>query len=550
MSGLLLRRARLGTAVRDVLVTAGRVVAIADDLSGGAPGLDRLPDGVEVVDLDGAVLLPGLRDAHVHLEQWAAARRRIDVSTAGSAEQVAAMIAAVVAAAPPAGDAVVVAQGFRDALWTTPPHAAVLDAALPGLPVVVVSGDLHTAWCSTAAVRWLGLRTADGVLREHEAMRVYAAAESAGPDVRDEWVLAATDAAAARGVTAVVDLEFDDLVTSWVRRAALRPGGPAVRVAAGVYVDRLDDVLAAGLRSGDPLPGLTDPVAADRVRLGPLKVFVDGSLGTRTAYCSHAYPGVTGPEAHGLLRTPPAELERLLRRASAAGLDLAVHAIGDRATAVALDGFAAVGAPGRIEHAQQVADRDLPRFAELGVVASVQPRHAVDDRDAADLHWAGATGTAFPYGALAGAGAELALGSDAPVAALDPWDGIAAAVHRSLDERAAWHPEQHLDLAVALRAASGGRDAVRVGDVADLVVVAEPPATVLARDGAAGLRTTEVLATLVGGRFTHRGGELGQGRLRTTGGRGARSRVGSPAQEPSAPGGEGARVAGAGPAGP
>ncbi|MGY1857330.1 amidohydrolase [Modestobacter sp. SYSU DS0290] len=526
MSGLLLRRARLGSAVRDVLVDGGRVTAIADELGTATPGLDGWPgdgDRPEVVDLDGAVLLPGLQDAHAHLEQWAAARRRIDVSTAGSPEQVAAQIAAVVAAAPPDEGAVVVAQGFRDALWRTPPHAAVLDAVLPGLPVVAVSGDLHTAWCSTAGVRRLGLRTADGVLREHEAMEVYAAAESAGPDVRDEWVLSATDAAAARGVTAVVDLEFDDLVTAWARRAALRPGGPALRVTAGVYVDRLDEVLAAGLRSGDPLPGVTDPVAADRLRLGPLKVFVDGSLGTRTAYCTHAYPGVTGPGAHGVLRTSPAELERLLRRAASAGLDLAVHAIGDRATTVALDGFAAVGAPGRIEHAQQVADVDLPRFAELGVVASVQPRHALDDRDAADLHWAGATDTAFPYGALAAAGAQLALGSDAPVAPLDPWDGLAAAVHRSLDGRAAWHPEQHLDLAVALRAASGGRDAVRVGDVADLVVVAEPPATVLARDGAAGLRRTEVLATLVGGRFTHRGDALGQGRSRTAGSRGARS---------------------------
>ena len=180
-----------------------------------------------------------------------------------------------------------------------------------------------------------------------------------------------------------------------------------------------------------------------------------------------------------------------------------------QATTVALDGFAAAGCTGRIEHAQQVHPDDLPRFAELGVVASVQPRHAVDDRDAADQHWAGATGWAFPYRALVDAGAELVLGSDAPVAPLDPWDGIASAVHRSLDDRAAWHPEQHLDLDVALAAASGGRRAVRVGDTADLVVVAEPPAAVLARDGAAGLRATEVLGTLVAGRWTHRSTALG-----------------------------------------
>jgi predicted amidohydrolase YtcJ len=499
VTALLLRRARLAGAVRDVLVAGGRVVAVADDLSAGAPGLDRLPAELEVVDLDGATLLPGLTDAHVHLEQWAAARRRIDVSTACSAAEAAALLAAAVRAAPADPAAVVVGHGFRDALWPSPPDAALLDDVLPGRVVVIVSGDLHTAWCSTAAVARFGLSS--GVVVEQEAMDLMSRAGTVAPDVLDSWVLEAAAAAAARGVTAVVDFEYGDLVTSWTRRVALRPGGPPLRVRTAVWADRLEEAIAAGRRSGDPLPGLTDPVAADRVRMGPLKLFVDGSLGTRTAFCSTPYPGGDG---HGILRTPLPELERLLRRASSAGLDLAVHAIGDRATGIALDGFAAAGVTGRVEHAQQVHAADLPRFAALGVVASVQPRHALDDRDAADQHWAGATGRAFPYRALVDAGAQVVLGSDAPVAALDPWDGVASAVHRSLDDRAAWHPEQHLDLDVALAAASGGRRAVRVGDVADLVVVAEPPAAVLARDGAAGLRATEVLATLVGGRFTHR----------------------------------------------
>jgi hypothetical protein len=374
---------------------------------------------------------------------------------------------------------------------------------------VVASSDLHTAWCSTAAVHRYGLGSPTGVVREQEVMELLARAVAVDVAVLDGWVLEAAAAAAARGVTAVVDFEYGDLVTTWARRAALLPGGPPLRVHTSVWVDRLEETIAAGLRSGDPLPGVADPVAAERVRMGPLKLFVDGSLGTRTAYCAHAYPGVTGPAAYGVLRTPLPELERLLRRASSAGLELAVHAIGDRATAIALDGFAAAGVTGRIEHAQQVHPRDLPRFAELGVVASVQPRHALDDRDAADQHWAGATERAFPYRALVDAGAEVVLGSDAPVAPLDPWDGIASAVHRSLDGRAAWHPEQHLDLDVALAAASGGRRAVRVGDVGDLVVVPEPPAAVLAREGVGGLRATEVLGTLVAGRFTHRAPALG-----------------------------------------
>ena len=235
-----------------------------------------------------------------------------------------------------------------------------------------------------------------------------------------------------------------------------------------------------------------------------MKVFVDGSLGTRTALCDRTYPGVAGAERHGLLRTPGPELQRLMRTATDNGLSIAVHTIGDRATALALDAFAGTGCTGRIEHAQQVRPQDLQRFAALGVVASIQPRHALDDRDAADTLWAGATDLAFPYGALMRAGAQVVLGSDAPVAPLDPWDAIASAVHRSLDDRPPWHPEQHLTLEQALSAASGGRRQVQVGDVADLTVVADPPAEVLARDGPAGLRRTEVLATLVGGHFTHR----------------------------------------------
>jgi predicted amidohydrolase YtcJ len=531
VSAVLLRSARLGTAVRDVLLDGGRVVAVADDLSGGAPGLPVLPADVEVVQLDGAALLPGLIDAHVHLDQWAAARRRIDVSAAGSATEAATLIAAAVRAAPPGAGAVVMGHGFRDALWSQPPDAALLDDVLPGVPVVVASGDLHTAWCSSAAAQRYGVSSPTGVVREQEVMDLLARVGAVGPAVMDGWVLEAAAAAAARGVTAVVDFEYGDLVSTWARRAALRPGGPPLRVRAAVWVDRLEETITAGLRSGDPLPGVGDPVAAERVRMGPLKLFVDGSLGTRTAYCTHAYPGVAGPDAHGLLRTPLPELERLLRRATSSGLDVAVHAIGDRATGIALDGFAAAGCTGRIEHAQQVHPEDLPRFAELGVVASVQPRHAVDDRDAADLHWTGATGWAFPYRALVDAGAQVVLGSDAPVAPLDPWDGIASAVHRSLDGRAAWHPEQHLDLDVALAAASGGRRAVRVGDPADLVVLAEPPGAVLARDGVGGLRAPEVLGTLVGGRFTHRTPALAEahdtavirGPLRTGGWGGARS---------------------------
>lgn len=150
-----------------------------------------------------------------------------------------------------------------------------------------------------------------------------------------------------------------------------------------------------------------------------------------------------------------------MRRASDHGLLPAVHAIGDQANTIALDAFEEVGCPGRIEHAQLLSPADVPRFAALGVVAAVQPAHQPDDRDVADRHWTGRTARAFPYRSLLETGARLELGSDAPVAPLDPWDGIASAISRTDDDRPPWHPEQSIPFADALAAASGAVAASR-----------------------------------------------------------------------------------------
>jgi predicted amidohydrolase YtcJ len=198
-----------------------------------------------------------------------------------------------------------------------------------------------------------------------------------------------------------------------------------------------------------------------------------------------------------MLTVPTAELIELMTIASAAGIEPAVHAIGDRANHLALDAFEEVGCTGRIEHAQLVANDDIARFARLGVTASVQPEHAMDDRDVADELWAGRTGRAFPLAELHRAGVRLAFGSDAPVARLDPWLSIASAVARSRGDREPWHPENAVSRQVAL--AASARSTVSVGDVADLAVLERDPlACTLAE-----LRRMPVAATLLGGRFTH-----------------------------------------------
>jgi predicted amidohydrolase YtcJ len=177
-----------------------------------------------------------------------------------------------------------------------------------------------------------------------------------------------------------------------------------------------------------------------------------------------------------------------------------VHAIGDLAVTLALDALETVGSRGSIEHAQLLTVPDVERFARLGVVASVQPEHAMDDRDIADRYWAGRTDRAFPFAALERAGAAMVLGSDAPVAPLDPWVSMAAAVGRDRDGREPWHPEQRMSALAAWRGSTDGRVSVTVGDVADLVLVPTDPLVA----SSSALRSMPVLGTALAGRWTHR----------------------------------------------
>ena len=245
--------------------------------------------------------------------------------------------------------------------------------------------------------------------------------------------------AAARGVTALHDK--DGWLGSFeVHQQLLADDELLVRVWQSLPWERLDELAALGIRSG---------FGNDMLRLGYLKGFMDGTLGSATALLL---------DGSGVEITSRAALEDVVRRAARAGWPVAVHAIGDGANRSALDAFEATrdewqprGLRPRIEHAQLLAPEEFERFAEIGVSASVQFSHAPSDRDLADRLWEGRQG-AYAYRSLADAGARLANGSDAPVEELDPLAGIVAGVRRTLDERPPWRPEQALTLDEALRA--------------------------------------------------------------------------------------------------
>ncbi|SFF36062.1 amidohydrolase [Curtobacterium sp. YR515] len=489
MNEVLLRTVRrVGTsgAPSDVRIVDGLVTEIAP-----AGTLDPTDADTDVVETAGAWLGPGLVDHHVHFDQWALVRRRVDVSACDSAEATADLLAEV--ARTGVADRVLIGHGYRDGMWPRPARRALLDRIEPRLPIVVISGDLHAVWCNAAALEHFSgivgrplVAGDDGVLREQDAFDVTGALSRVPDEVLDGFVADAVEAAAARGVTRVTDLEMTFGLDRWTHR--VQAGTDGLRVDSGVYPADLDAAIRRGLRTGDVVEG-----TRGLVRTGPFKVITDGSLGTRTAATA---------SGDGVLVWSFDDLVAMVRRAVDAGLVPTVHAIGDRANTLALDVFEAVGARGTIEHAQLLADTDLERFARLGVAASVQPEHAMDDRDIADRYWAGMTERAFPFASLDRAGARLLLGSDAPVAPLDPWVSMAAAVGRDRDGREPWHPAECLGVLTAWRGSTeGGRVGVAVGDVADLVLLEADP---LAATGSGPLRRARVLATAIAGRFTYR----------------------------------------------
>lgn len=446
----------------------------------------------EVVDGEGRWVGPGLWDAHVHFTQHVNRRRRLDLTETRSADDVLDIVRRARAANAPLSDGMLMGYGFRDGLWPVPATLAALEETVSDVPVVLVSGDLHCGWMNRAAAARFGIELdATGLLREGPWIELLHSFDEASGLPVDAYREAAA-AASARGVVGIVEYEKTDNVGEWSERTA--SGLDALRADIAVWPDLLESVIADGRRTGDVVDeqGL--------ITFGRLKVVVDGSLNTRTAWCWDPYPGMDPghPHACGMESVPIPELRRLLERARGAGIEAAVHAIGDRANTEVLDTFEALGMRGVIEHAQLVRDEDFARFASLGLIASVQPEHAMDDRDVADRHWAGRTGRAFAFASLHRAGVALRLGSDAPVAPLDPWISLSAATARSRGDREAWHPEQRLPLDVAL--AASARTTVAVGQPADLVITERDPYA-SDRDQ---LRAMPVAATLLGGRFTWR----------------------------------------------
>ncbi|MSS45712.1 amidohydrolase family protein [Cutibacterium sp. WCA-380-WT-3A] len=448
---------------------------------------------VRSIDLDGRLLMPGLWDEHVHVEQWALASRKFLISQTASCETVLKEVAAHVSRRARSNEPILQGFGFRPSLWSSNPNASQLDAVTGDRAVVLVSADLHSSWCNTAAMRKLGIG-GNGFLREQDSFDIQTQLSQVDRHVLDGWVGSCSGAAARLGITGIRDMEFNTDVSTWLQREA--DGRCPLRVEVSVYPERLDAALRQGLATGQS--PITDKPGPSRVAMGPLKVIVDGSMSTRTAWCTDPYPAGGGPDGAGIDSVRSEDLVNLMRQAKYGNLQCAIHAIGDRAVSEVLDAFEATGATGSIEHAQLLADEDVSRFAALKVRASVQPLHLVDDRDAIDVMWATRANRCFRFADMVNAGIDLALGSDAPVSPVDPWGAIRVAVERTVGKRPSWHPNQALTLSQAIMASTRHVAKVVRGGPGDVIAVAHNPFD-LSGDALAAL-TSDV--TVVGGEVT------------------------------------------------
>ena len=530
-----------------VWIEGGRVRAVGprEALRAAAGPAVRRLDG------QGALAVPGLVDSHLHLGEWALSRTQADLSRCRRIHEVVEALKRQARQLPP--PRWLVARGLSPHGMQEDPQRDLgwLDAAFPDRPVVIWTRDLHSVLLNRAARLAAGIgpgfdawppgsvaprdpQTGDwvGVFREKAVSVVEQSIPRPSLAERVEAVERWQGELLRLGLTGLHAPEGPETL------AALsllhQRGGLRLRVRFLPPAAMLGTLRAAGLRQG---------FGDEQLRLGPIKAFADGSLGSLTAALEAPYTGVEAASYRGELLLDREAVAELAREAAEAGFALAVHAIGDRACREVLDGLeeaARRGAavprfPHRIEHAQLLSRHDAGRMGRLGVVASMQPIHLAGDREPAERYWAGRTQGAYAARWLAEAGAVLAFGSDAPVAEPDPLQGLYAAVTRlpppALDDAGPpapdvpWHPEQALSVVEALQAYTHG-PALAVGEggqagrlapgMAGDVVLLAPDVVALERrlgpgawvraEGAearAVLARARVLATVVGGQVLY-----------------------------------------------
>ena len=514
---------------------SGRILAVGSDdevrRGGGQHG--------EVIDLRGKTVLPGFIDSHIHLLSAAYRSHYIDAANCQSEDEVAALVRERAAQTPP-GRWVQGGQWDKN-LWPGGnfPTRASLDAAAPDHPVVLWSKDGHLLWVNSLALQRAGItaETPDppngailrdgsgeptGILQEENATRlVYRVIEKSDPVLTRVLVERALAELQKSGITSIHDIEGMDALQLFQQ---LRDEG-ALGVRVTMFLPRkslptLRYYLSPGEAGWPELLAQEDAL----IRLGGIKIFADGTLGSQTAAMLESFEG--SPGNYGILAIPAQEMNETVSAAAAMGIGIAIHAIGDRAVRVALNSIEQAQQHlaqqttardlsrlrYRLEHVQLITPADLERMKRLGVIASVQPFHAVADRDIVERYWGRRSRRAYAYRTMQDMGIPLSLGSDAPVETFDPLRILYAATVRRDDttpQRPPWLPDQALPVAQALwdytmGAAYAGAEEHLKGSLApgkfgDAVVLRDPLLALPQEQ----IASNAVQATIVGGRVVY-----------------------------------------------
>ena len=507
--------------VSALAVAAGKIVYAGDDA--GARGL-LSPRG-EAVDLRGSCVIPGLVDAHMHLQHYAESLLTVDVETP-TLEMALARVAER-AAQTPRGQWVL-GRGWNHNAWGGEfPTAPQLDRVAPDHPVCLGTKSGHASWVNSQALSVAGIvgETLDppggqilrdsqglptGILLEGAMELIYRLIPELSLDDLVEAMRQALRLANRAGLTGLHDM--DGTLAFSAEQSLWQNDELPMRILKSIPLGRLEEAISMGLRSG---------YGNDRLRLGQVKMFADGALGPRTAWMLEGYE--TAPDSTGIPTTPIPLIREAVFKANAAGLGAAIHAIGDRACREVLDIFvearaANLGPRNRIEHVQLLHPDDCGRLGALGIVASMQPIHATSDMFIAEQHWGARAAGAYALKSQLDHGAVLALGSDCPVEVIDPLAGLHAAVTRrradGQPEPDGWYPQQRLTVEEAVRGftwgpayAAGMEDqlgTLEVGKLADMTILGQD----IFRIDPMEILSTPVLGTLVDGLFVWRDSSL------------------------------------------
>ena len=504
------------TAVRD-----GRIVAVGDT----ATICDLDGSGTEKINLQGRIALPGFIDAHLHLLEYGLSLTGVQLSGLDSAAKVVSAVGERASRTAP-GEWIR-GYGWNRNLWPGAPFPTRhdLDAVTPDNPVYLLSKDMHTGWANSLALQCacVDRHTPDppggqflrqvangeltGVLKERAMESV---AKVAGPFTEDEQIPALVSALERLHRYGVVGVHTPERVQGFSALQRLWRRG---RLTLRVNVMIPDDDFAHAQRMG-----LAAGFGDGYLRLLAVKAYSDGALGSRTADMFEPYE--TERQNRGIEVASGEHLSQLVAACSAAEWGIAIHAIGDRANCRVLDAleehwptWSEHSIRPRIEHVQLISPEDAPRLGAMGVVASMQPIHCTSDMLMAEEHWGARCSGAYAWRSLLEGGATLAFGSDAPVEEPSVLRGMYAAVTRTREDgmpAGGWYPEQCLTVPEAVYAyTSGGAYAsgeehvtgsITVGKRADLVVLSQD----IFKADSQGLLTTEVAATIVGGKVVFR----------------------------------------------